>query len=371
MIKINKISDYEIIKILGNGAMGQVYLGRKTNNLYAIKQAVFSPLESEEQVFLKLFLREAKLLKNILHPGIPKYYESFKYGNEVYIIMEYIEGKSLEDILKETSNPIEENRIIQWGIELCEIFFYLHTLKPQPVIYRDLKPANIIITPEDTVRLIDFGVARYYNPGKQRDTMRFGTPGYAAPEQYIGPGQSTPRSDIYALGVVLHRLLTSYDPAKSPFKLPHMRSLRPDLSIELEWIVQKAINREQKDRYLDMELFMEELKDYYEENYFIYISPYRKQIIFLESEGKIIPQKPGNSSFTFLNPLGKIYGFFYSIWHHRTFLEKIPMVIISLCFILFFLSLNPSVMEYINPFYFFAILTSFIISYSYIKSAKY
>ena len=267
--------NYKIISTLGEGAMSRVYLAKKEKNLYAIKESstCFSSPE-EEKILINSFLREADLLYNINHPGLPKYYKNFKYNNKMYIVMEYIKGIGLEDIIKASVKPPEEKRVLNWGIQLCEILFYLHTMKPSSIIYRDLKPSNIIITEGDTLRLIDLGVARHYDPSKDCDTVRLGTPGYAAPEQCRKKGQSTPLSDIYALGVVIHQLLTLHDPTVTPFKFPNIRKLNNNVSEQLEWIINKALNLDPRDRYIDTCLFRDELHDYYEENFGTFTSIY-------------------------------------------------------------------------------------------------
>ncbi|MEQ8222502.1 MAG: protein kinase [Candidatus Eremiobacterota bacterium] len=151
--------------------------------------------------------------KGVIKWNIPRFYKSFRHSGKSYIVMEYIKCTVLEEIIKGSTSPFEEKKALHFIIQICEILCYLHNLSLEPVIYRELKPSNIIITEGDTVRLIDFGVARRYDPQKDSDTVRLGTPGYAAPEQCRKKGQSIPQSDIYALGVVLHQLLTLYDPS--------------------------------------------------------------------------------------------------------------------------------------------------------------
>lgn len=211
--------------------------------------------------------------------------------------MEYIKGISLEDIIKGSTGPFEEQKALHLGIQICEILCYLHNLSPEPVIYRDLKPSNIIISEGDTVRLIDFGVARRYDPSKDRDTVRLGTPGYAAPEQCRKNGQSVPQSDIYALGVVLHQLLTLYDPSVTPFKLPAVRKLNQKVSEELEYLIHKAINFDRRDRYIDTGLFRDELVEYYEENFSSFTSPYKENLPYMKEKNFLYPAFPGWSSF--------------------------------------------------------------------------
>lgn len=289
----NIIEGYEIIETIGKGAMSRVFGAKKDNLSYAIKETIseFSSTE-EENLVLNSFKREADLLFDINHPGLPKFHKRFEHNEKFYIVMEYIKGKSLEDIIKGSTEPLEEKKVLNYGIQLCEILFYLHTLSPEPVIYRDLKPANIIITEGDTVRLIDFGVARRYDPNKDCDTVRLGTPGYAAPEQCRKKGQSIPQSDIYALGVVLHQLLTLYDPSVTPFKLPPIRKLNSNVSEQLEWIINKAINLDLRDRYLDTGLFKDELIEYYEEKFTYFTSPYKKDLPYMKEKYFLSPDIP-------------------------------------------------------------------------------
>ncbi len=284
------IEGYEIIEIIGTGAMSTVYLAKKDSKSCAVKElkSDFSSPE-EEKILLNAFQRETELLFHIEHPGMPRYYRRFKCGGKSYIVMEYIKGISLEEIIKGLSGPFDEQKALRLAIQICEILCYLHNLSPEPVIYRDLKPSNIIISEGDTVRLIDFGVARRYDPSKDCDTVRLGTPGYAAPEQCRKNGQSVPQSDIYALGVVLHQLLTLYDPSVTPFKLPAVRKLNQKVSEELEYLINKAINLDRRDGYIDTGLFRDELVDYYEGNFGFFISPYKENLPYMKGRNMLIP----------------------------------------------------------------------------------
>jgi len=272
---------YEIIRPLGKGGMASVYLAKQDGIFYAIKRLDFSSKE-EKSLAVDTFQREIVFLKDIKHPGLPIYYKSFRHRDFFHIVLEYIEGESLENIILNRTEPFSEKKVLEWAIQLCDILFYLHTLSPEPVIYRDLKPGNIIITKEDVIRLIDFGVARRYDPNKDQDTIRLGTPGYAAPEQCRAGGQTTPRTDIYSLGVLLHQLLTLHDPSITPFRLPPIRSLNPEVSEQLEWIINKASSLDSRDRYIDTGLFREELLDYYKEKFGFFTSPYDKQLPYMK-----------------------------------------------------------------------------------------
>ena len=147
-------------------------------------------------------------------------------------------------------------------MELAEILDYLHNSFKAPIVYRDLKPANIIITPLGKVKLVDFGIARYYSPDKNTDTFSYGSPGYAAPEQYKGRGQTTPRSDVFGLGVILFQLLTKYDPTLKPFTFPPVNSLNSSVYSQLEDVIKRAISLDPMKRYISVKEFYEELEKY-------------------------------------------------------------------------------------------------------------
>ncbi len=162
--------------------------------------------------------------------------------------------------MDENEIPIPVNKALKWTIEIARILDYLHNSFEAPIVYKDLKPSNIIITPEGMPRLIDFGTSRFYNPEKDSDTHRLGTPGYAAPEQYRG--QSTAQSDVFALGVILFQMLTGYDPTAAPLKFPPMNSINPFLHSDLEAIVGRAIEKDPLCRYISAMEFKEKLEKY-------------------------------------------------------------------------------------------------------------
>lgn len=223
---------YHITREIGKGAMGIVYLARdlQENSNKAVKElnpAIINPRERKE--FEMLFRREARILRNLKHRNLPAITEFFEENGRLYLIMEYIEGKSLLQILNDNSGPLDEAKVLEWSITICEILRYLHNQYP-PIIFRDLKPSNIIETPDGTLKLVDFGIARYYHTHKSADTLNLGSPGYAAPEQYHGKVQSDARTDIYGLGVTMHVLLTDRDPSSTPFQFPGVASVNPRIS---------------------------------------------------------------------------------------------------------------------------------------------
>ena len=212
---------YRILSPLGKGGFGAVYKAEDLqlgNRLLAVKemsQSGLSPQETAEAT--ENFKREALLLAVLKHPNLPSIYDHFNEAERWYLVMDFIEGETLEEHLtKKPEGHLSVEETFQIGIQLCTVLSYLHSHHP-PIIFRDLKPANIMLTPEGHLYLIDFGIARYFKPGQTRDTVAFGSPGYAAPEQY-GKAQTTAHSDIYSLGAILHHLLTGIDPSQTPFQ---------------------------------------------------------------------------------------------------------------------------------------------------------
>jgi len=256
-------NQYKVLSYLGKGNMGSVYLvERKTDGKeLVVKKLIFSSETGlEEKDVKEIFSREVEFLSRFDHPGLPRVYGTFREAGEDYLVLEYIEGYTLEDIMEENEIPIPVNKALKWTIEIAKILDYLHNSFEAPIVYKDLKPSNIIITPEGSPRLIDFGTSRFYNPDKDSDTHRLGTPGYAAPEQYRE--QSTAQSDVFSLGVILFQMLTGYDPTAAPLKFPPLNLLNPFIHSDLEFIVRKAIEKDPLCRYISAMEFKEKLEKY-------------------------------------------------------------------------------------------------------------
>ena len=190
------------------------------------------------------------MLAQLAHPNIPKVTDYFTENNKHYIVMEFVPGETLEDHLVRQRAPCNEQEVRQWAGQLCDVLAYLHSQNP-PIIFRDLKPGNIMLTPQGQIKLVDFGIARLFKPGKASDTQVVGTPGFASPEQY-GRGQTDGRSDVYSLGVVLHHLLTLHDPTTTPFALPPVRQLQPSVSLPMEQAIAKATQTAAASRFRDV-----------------------------------------------------------------------------------------------------------------------
>lgn len=242
---------YLVVEKLGQGGMAAVYKVKdmeKRGGLRAIKEMSQAPLrDNEREQAILNFHAEAELLRSLDHPNLPKFYEQFEQEDRYYLVMEYVDGETLEDRLDRVGKGLPEADVLGWAEQLCSVLSYLHGRKP-PIIFRDLKPGNIMLTKQGQVKLIDFGIARIFRSDKTHDTQVLGTPGYAPPEQY-GKSQTTQRSDVYALGVTLHQLLTNYDPSSTPFSLPPINSLNPNVSPHVQVAIEKATRLRQDERY--------------------------------------------------------------------------------------------------------------------------
>jgi len=224
---------YKVVKVLGEGGMGKVYqaLDISSGKKLAVKEMEerFSS-QDERSRALEQFRGEAVMLMRLSHPHIPRVLDYFSSKSSHFMVMEFIEGSDLDRHLRQRGSPYPESTAIKWGIEICRVLYYLHIQKP-PVIFRDIKPSNIILTPEGKLMLLDFGIARIFKAHKSSDTFAMGTEGYAAPEQYLGGGQTDPRSDIYALAATLYHLSTGEVPL---FAFPRLKELSPQFSAVLK-----------------------------------------------------------------------------------------------------------------------------------------
>ncbi|MFL5700904.1 MAG: protein kinase domain-containing protein [Ktedonobacteraceae bacterium] len=253
---------YRILSQLGKGGFSAVYKAEDIqfgNRLLAVKEMSQSGLNPQEIVeATDAFKHEALLLASLKHPHLPSIYDHFSEAGRWYLVMDFIEGETLEKHLNNAKGKcfsVEE--VLQIGIQLCSVLGYLHTRQPA-IIFRDLKPANIMLTPEGHLYLIDFGIARHFKPGQTKDTIAFGSPGYAAPEQY-GKTQSTPRTDIYSLGVTLHQLLTGIDPSQTPFQFAPLQLQGQPAVLELERLIIQMLDMNENKRPDSMAAIKQEL----------------------------------------------------------------------------------------------------------------
>lgn len=248
MTEIGTVIDgkYEVLREIGRGGMSVVYLAMDThlNKQWAVKEIRKKGSGKNDEIVVNSLLAEANMMKRLDHPSLPRIVDIIDNGVTIYVVMDYIEGESLDKILNEYGAQSEE-MVIGWAKQLCDALGYLHSQKP-PIIYRDMKPANVMLKPEGNIKIIDFGIAREYKEQNLADTTVLGTKGYAPPEQYSG--QTDARSDIFALGMTMHHLLTGVDPRSGEAYAP-VRQWNPELSEGIEIIIDRCVEPAAENRY--------------------------------------------------------------------------------------------------------------------------
>ncbi|WP_416200682.1 MAG: non-specific serine/threonine protein kinase [Thermocaproicibacter melissae] len=254
---------YEILKQIGKGGMSTVYLAmdKRLNKQWAVKEIRKQGKTKNDEVVINSLIAEANLMKKLDHPALPRIVDIIDNGETIYVVMDYIEGESLDKIINDYG-PQPQELVIEWAKQLCDALDYLHSQHP-PIIYRDMKPANVMLKPEGNVKVIDFGIAREYKENSLSDTTVLGTRGYAPPEQH-GSRQTDARSDIYALGMTMHHLLTGVDPRPADYVYKPIRQWNPELSGGLERIIDKCTALDPDDRYQNCSELMYALEHYEE-----------------------------------------------------------------------------------------------------------
>ena len=257
---------YFIDRKLAQGGHSAVYLARDTfdnGTPVALKEMRETQQTSEERdTAINSFMREERMLAALRHPALARVLDMFVEDGRHYLVMEYVPGYTLEDEMMALQHPIEWRRVVGWGVALCDVLAYLHHQQP-PIVYRDLKPPNVMLTPDGQLKLIDFGIARWFYSSRSRDTTQLGTDGYAPPEQYAG--RSEPRSDLYALGASLYHLMTGRVPESAPQRmndqpLTAIRALIPAVPEMVERVVQQAMSLTAADRFVSAEKMREALE---------------------------------------------------------------------------------------------------------------
>lgn len=250
---------YEILKQIGKGGMSVVYLAMdlRLNKQWAVKVIQRKGIGKNNEVVLNKVPDDTELMKRLDHPAIPRIVDIIdkEEDPQIYIVMDYVEGESLDKILDEYGAQ-SQDLVIDWAKQICDTLGYLHSQKP-PIIYRDMKPANIMLKPEGNLKIIDFGISREYKEQNLADTTVLGTKGYAPPEQF-GSRQTDARSDIYALGMTMHHLVTGVDPRKQDY-VP-IKQYNPSLMDGLEIIIDKCVQMNPEDRYQNCNELMYDLE---------------------------------------------------------------------------------------------------------------
>jgi len=242
---------YRILQEIGHGGMSRVYLAvnETVNRKWAVKE-LRKDTEADGRLAKQGLLREIEILKKLRHPGLPEIMDVVEEQGRFYLVMDYLEGHPLSERLeREGRQPVEQ--VIRWGIELCDILCYLHAQSPA-VVYRDMKPANIMEKVDGRLALIDFGTAREFKGQNGMDTVNFGTVGYAAPEQFGGSGETDVRSDIYSLGATLYHLSTGQHPGAGMGRLQNHSNIgltRGKVESGFAQIIRKCTRKDPCRRY--------------------------------------------------------------------------------------------------------------------------
>lgn len=264
MLEIGSLVDgkYKILSEIGHGGMSVVYMAinEKANKTWAVKE-VRKDGKMDFNTVRQGLMAEIETLKKLKHPNLPSIIDVIEDDDSFIIVMDYIEGRSLDKIIEENGAQ-PEAYVVEWAKQLCDVFGYLHSRTP-PIIYRDMKPANVMLKPDGNIMVIDFGTAKNYEIDLG-ETTGIGTIGYAAPEQYIGSGlgRTDARTDIYCLGITMYHLLTNIDPCKNLISDKSIRAVNPALSHGLDAIIQKCTQYQPADRYQSCAELMYDLENY-------------------------------------------------------------------------------------------------------------
>lgn len=258
------VKRYTVQDVVGVGGMGSVYRARDQHfpnvvKLVAVKEMINqAPDPLVRQTIVQNFEREANILATLSHPSIPRIYDYFTVEDRSYLVLEFVHGQDLEQVINETQGFLPEESVLGWAIELCDVLSFLHSHKPDPIIFRDMKPSNVMINQHNHIILVDFGIAKSFQTG-QKGTM-IGTEGYSPPEQYRG--EASTLADVYALGATLHHLLTRRDPRLEPpfsFAERPVRKINPAVSLELEAIINTALQYNSQERFPSVEAMKDAL----------------------------------------------------------------------------------------------------------------
>ena len=268
MLEIGSILDgkYKILNEIGRGGMSVVYLAlnERANKTWAVKEVRKDSVNDSEVIRLGLTV-ETKMLKKLRHPNLPSIVDVIDREDSLIIVMDYIEGNSLQHLI-DTGGAQDSERVIDWAKQLCDLLAYLHSRNP-PIIYRDMKPANIMLRPDGTVALIDFGTAREYKAARSEDTTWLGTRAYAAPEQFGGQGQTDGRTDIYNLGATMYHLVTGYSPADTDYNIYPVGRFIPRLQGSgLEKVIEACCRPAPGDRFQSAGQLMYALEHVHDED---------------------------------------------------------------------------------------------------------
>lgn len=301
MLQVGSLVDnkYKILSEVGHGGMSVVYLAinERANKTWAVKEIRKDGVCDFEAVKQGLIV-ETDMLKRLSHEHLPSIVDVIDTEDSFLIVMDYIEGTSLQSVLKKRGAQPQE-MVIKWGIQLCDVLGYLHSREPA-IIYRDMKPANVMLKPNGDITLIDFGTAREFkNRAMVEDTTCLGTRGYAAPEQFGGRGQTDARTDIYCLGATLYHLITGHSPAEPPYEIKPLSYWDPNFAGSgLEYIINKCCQQDPEHRYQSCAELMYDLEHVGEMDYTTLKKRKNKWNAFIASVALFLAGVVGMTGFT-------------------------------------------------------------------------
>ena len=256
---------YRITGVIGVGGMGSVYQARDLRFPNVVRHVAVKEMlnlttdPSMREMTLRTFERESDMLASLNHPAVPEIYDYFSSKDRAYLVMEYINGRDLEAIVNSMGDFLPVETVLQWALELCDVLGYLHLHEPEPIIFRDVKPSNIMIDQHGRLRLVDFGIAKTFQMGEKGTTI--GTEGYSAPEQYRG--EASPSSDVYGIGATLHHILTRRDPRLEPpftFAERPIQEINPRVPAAFEAAIMRALSFDPAERYVNAAAMKEDLE---------------------------------------------------------------------------------------------------------------
>lgn len=287
---------YKVLHKIDSGGMSDVYLvlNERANREWAVKEVKKSGGDGTGS-YKQGLIAETGILKKLRHKYLPEIIDIYDMEDTYLVFMEYVEGNTLRTKLVE-EGPQRQEDVVEWAKQLCDVFGYLHAQNP-PIIYRDTKPSNIMLRPNGTIVLIDFGTAREFKEGSEEDTQWLGTPGYAAPEQFGGHGQTDERTDIYNLGATLYHLVTGKNPCRPPYEILPIRKWNEDLSSGLDKIIAKCTQSDPDNRYQNMAELLYDL-EHYRELEDEYIRSRRKRVRLTVAAGILSGAMIGTGLFT-------------------------------------------------------------------------
>lgn len=271
---------YRILTEIGRGGMSMVYLARdeRLNKQWAIKEIRKEAGETDSEIMIRSAVAEANMIKRLDHPAIVRIVDIIEEPDVIFIVEDYVEGETLQELQKR-EGPKPQEMVVAWAIQICEALCYLHTRKP-PIIYQDMKPANVMLTPEGRIRIIDFGIAWEDTWEHRQNRACLGTKGYAAPEQYGKEKCPDARTDIYGLGMTMYGLLTGQNPGEPLCELRPIRSWNPQLSQGLEEVIKRCTMQDPADRYGSCEELLYALHHYEEFGVKYRTKQRRKRMLF-------------------------------------------------------------------------------------------